>query len=550
VFDEWAAMASEGGAMLQPVADRLEQASHQLGQPMRLAVVGQIKRGKSTLVNALLGEEIAATGQLELTFTVSEFRYAKDRSVFVHFKDGSHKGPLPPKSLDSLTIRNPAMIEELRKIRTVEFTMPNDLLHTFHLIDTPGLGSIHRVDAQNTNEFLGVSAAFGDAGERAAMEQTLTAMGRTASDVHDDSKKELDLADAILYLFSRGLNEGDHSVVTQFLGAASGSITPLRAFAVLSRCDQYWPPDRDLPGSPNLLTYDPMVAANTIIDRYLSDPGVRRLFYTIVPVSGLVGIGACLLTDDEICWLDELRAVEPNLLARRLRDAARFATETDLSGIALPGAARRRLIDRLGNWGTLRACGYLRDGATASQMRDHLVDDSGVTRLRDLIGSHFGNRASVIKLSRGIQDATAEIGQCRLRFQRAGQPVPELIDLIAEQIEQLRIGEHTTAAELSVLSDLYNDELTLSDDEKAEILTVTGEHGTSCAARLGHPEETPLPQLAEAAARQAERWASKEQDPALNRPTLRAARTMRRSYDRLAYQISQDGHPPVGIDES
>jgi Dynamin family len=550
VFENWATMAGEGGDLLQPVADQLRQASHQLGQPMRLAVVGQIKRGKSTLVNALLSEEVAATGQLELTFTVSEFRYAKERSVFVHFKDGSHKGPLPPEALDSLTVRNPAIVDELRKIRTVEFTMPNDLLHTFHLVDTPGLGSIHLVDAQNTNEFLGVSATFGDTDERAAMEQTLTAMGRTVTDVHDDSKKELDLADAILYLFSRGLNEGDHSVVSQFTGAASGSVTPLRAFAVLSRCDQYWPPDRDLPGSPSLVTYDPMAAASTIIDRYLSDPGIRRLFYTIVPVSGLVGIGACLLTDDEICWLDELRAVETDLLARRLRDAARFATEAALSGIALPVAARRRLIDRLGNWGTLRACGYLRDGLTPAQMRDRLVDDSGVARLRDLIASHFGNRAAVIKLSRGIQDATAAIGQCRLTFQQAGQPVPEVVDLIAERIEQLRLSEHGTAAELSVLSDLYNDELTLRDDELAEILTVTGEYGATWAARLSLPEDTPLPQLVEAADRHAERWASKEQDPTLNRPTLSAARTMRRSYDRLAYQISRAGDPAAGTDGS
>ena len=167
MFEQWAMMADDGDGLLQPVAAQLRQASHQLGQPMRLAVVGQIKRGKSTLVNALLGEEIAATGQLELTFTVSEFRYALERSVFVHFKDGSRKGPLPPEALDSLTVRNPAMVDELRRIRTVEFTMPNDLLHTFHLVDTPGLGSIHLVDAQNTNEFLGVSATFGDAEELA-----------------------------------------------------------------------------------------------------------------------------------------------------------------------------------------------------------------------------------------------------------------------------------------------------------------------------------------------------------------------------------------------
>jgi hypothetical protein len=173
-----------------------------------------------------------------------------------------------------------------------------------------------------------------------------------------------------------------------------------------------------------------------------------------------------------------------------------------------------------------------------------------VTYLRNLIAAHFGNRAAVIKLSRGIQDATTAIGKCRLAFQQARQPVPEVVDLIAERVEQLRISENGTAAELSVLSDLYNDELALRDDEIAEILTVTGEYGTTWAARLGLPGDTPLPQLAEAAGRHAERWASKEQDPTLNRPTLRTARTMRRSYDRIAYQISRADDPAAGTDGS
>ena len=74
---------------------------------------------------------------------------------------------------------------------------------------------------------------------------------------------------------------------------------------------------------------------------------------------------------------------------------------------------------------------------------------------------------------------------------------------------------------------------------------MTGEDGTTWRHRLGLAEDTPLDELAAAAERLAEKWASKEQDPTLNRPTLRAARTIRRSYDKIAYQISQarQSHP-------
>ncbi|GAB7108264.1 hypothetical protein JCM4814A_65780 [Streptomyces phaeofaciens JCM 4814] len=56
-------------------AGALRDTADGLREPLRLAVAGQIKRGKSTLVNALPGERVALTGQLEVTFAVT-FRLA------------------------------------------------------------------------------------------------------------------------------------------------------------------------------------------------------------------------------------------------------------------------------------------------------------------------------------------------------------------------------------------------------------------------------------------------------------------------------------------
>ncbi len=51
----------------QAVAGALAEALDDLARPMRLAVTGQIKRGKSTLVNALTRLPVAATGSDEVT---------------------------------------------------------------------------------------------------------------------------------------------------------------------------------------------------------------------------------------------------------------------------------------------------------------------------------------------------------------------------------------------------------------------------------------------------------------------------------------------------
>jgi GTPase SAR1 family protein len=539
VFRDCDALAIGHGEPLLAVAQQLRQTLGRLDQPMRLAVIGQIKRGKSTLVNALLGESVAATGQLELTFTVSEFCYGYDRLVYVHYKDGTSQGPLPPSALDSMTIRNPAKLDQLRKIRTVEYTMPNGLLRTFRLIDTPGLGSIYGLDSQNTSELIGVPATFVAELELAAMGEALAAMGRTGSDMHSDSVAEIQGADAVLYLFDRALHESDYETVEQFLGAARGSVTPLRAFGVLSRCDQYWPPDPYLPGNPDPLSYDPMRVAADITGRYMDQPAIQRLFLTVAPVAGLVGIGACLLTQEELGWLDELRrAVEPPLLAKRLRDTGRFATAATLADVPLPAAMRSQLIGRLGTWGIHLACRYLRDGLGPDEVRKHLVADSGVLRLRELITGHFGTRASVIKLEHGLQEVAAEIWQCRLAIRRADQETPQELNTIASEVERLRVSERSPS-ELAVLTALYNNKLTLSPDEVHQIRLVTGERGTSFAARLGMPNDTPLPDLAAIADQLAARWAAREHDPTLDRASIRAARTIRRSYDRLVRQIAE-----------
>jgi hypothetical protein len=546
VLRECARRAARGGSHVAPASPALQLAAARLSEPLRLAVVGQIKRGKSTLVNAVLGEQVAATGQLELTFTVSEFHHDDERAVRVYYKDGSVEGPLPPGTLESLTARNPAALEKLRRISKVEYAMPSELLRSFRLIDTPGLGSVYADDARNSLDYLGLAedefaGAFTDAAELAAARQALGALGRTAHDVYADSTRQAGEADAMVYLFSRGPHPADYRTVVKFLGQAAGQVTPVRAFGVLSMCDQYWSGSRDEPGNPDPVTYDPMAKAQAIANRHLGEPGIGSLFYTILPVAGIVGIGARLLTPSEFDLLGELSTAEPRILARALGDVGRFATAAELHGIALPAAERARLIARLGGWGTFLACRYLRDQLAEDELRDRLVAHSGVARLRDLIIRHFGNRSAIIKLDRGIRDAAAEIARCRLAGQLVGRPEPPALSDIAARIERLTQTEHG-AAEVAALSAYYRDELRLAADQVRDLLMVTGECGTSWAARLGQPENTPPSELATEAGRHAAAWSAVLLDPTLDRATRSAARTIRRSYERLRQRTTERSH--------
>ena len=95
---------------------------------------------------------------------------------------------------------------------------------------------------------------------------------------------------------------------------------------------------------------------------------------------------------------------------------------------------------------------------------------------------------------------------------------------------------------MAALSAYYRGELRLAADQTRDLLTVTGECGTSWAARLGLPEDTPPAELAAVAGRHAAAWSAVLLDPTLDRATRSAARTIRRSYERLRQHITERAH--------
>src|SRR5580658_6534382 len=72
--------------VLKPDLDRLKR---RIREPVRVAVVGPVNSGKSTIVNALLGQRIAPTDVSECTKLVAWFRYGRPQRVEVQLQDGS-----------------------------------------------------------------------------------------------------------------------------------------------------------------------------------------------------------------------------------------------------------------------------------------------------------------------------------------------------------------------------------------------------------------------------------------------------------------------------
>src|SRR6202158_4458271 len=66
----------------------VERIARQLNQPIRIALAGTLKAGKSTLVNALVGEDIAPTDATEATRIVTWFRHGPTPKVTANHRGG------------------------------------------------------------------------------------------------------------------------------------------------------------------------------------------------------------------------------------------------------------------------------------------------------------------------------------------------------------------------------------------------------------------------------------------------------------------------------
>ncbi|CAG9168073.1 GTPase Der [Cupriavidus laharis] len=126
-----------------------------------LVVVGRFSRGKTSLMNAMLGTERLPVGILPLTSVITTVAYGSPERAIVSYQE-ARRPPLEI-ALDALAEyvtqqRNPG---NAKRIRTAEIRLNAELLRRgFHFIDTPGLGSPVWENTRTTEDFLPEADAF------------------------------------------------------------------------------------------------------------------------------------------------------------------------------------------------------------------------------------------------------------------------------------------------------------------------------------------------------------------------------------------------------
>jgi GTP-binding protein EngB required for normal cell division len=196
------------GVSLSGVADALARvvaARERLARPLTIAIMGEFSAGKSTFVNALLGEAVAPMGVLPTTTTINVFRRGSSGGARVHYRDG-RIATLAPGDVHGFLHGLDGT--EAARIRHVEIERTGERMGEAAVVDTPGLNALDAFHEQVAREFLDeadavvwlFSATRSGAATEVGMLQSLRAGGRQVLGVLNkvdtlDESERVELAD-------------------------------------------------------------------------------------------------------------------------------------------------------------------------------------------------------------------------------------------------------------------------------------------------------------------------------------------------------------------
>jgi hypothetical protein len=462
---------------------RLTTLRSRLDEPLRVAIAGRVKAGKSTLLNALVGERLAPTDEGECTRIITWYldghtyqvlarpRVGEPRQLKFHREEDAIEvdlGGLSPSDVDSL-----------------EVTWPSQALRTATLIDTPGIGSLSEQVSRRAWEVLA-------------------------------AEDEETPADAVLYLM-RHLHAGDLEFLRAFQDTEVSRPNPVNAIGVLSRADEI--------GVGRL---DAMASARRIASRLAAEPHVRRVVQTVVPVAGLLAETAATLTETEVAQLRRVAEVPVAEAEELLLTTDRFLERRPELG--LTSIEREALLRRFGIFGVRLAATLLRRGdvATATDLARDLAERSGVGHLHDVLRSLFFERRDVLKSRSALLAVDALV---------RAHPRPGS-DAIAAEVEEVVASAHPFN-ELRVLSSVRAGWVTGKPDVIEDLERTIGGGGSAAHLRLGVAPDAGQAELTGVAGEALARWQRRAENPLTSHELMVASRVAVRSCEGILADLAR-----------
>ncbi len=461
-------------------AAEIDAIRQRINGPLRVALAGRVKAGKSTLLNALIGERLAPTDAGECTRVVTWYRYDTSYAVTARTTAGTTIKPRFRKLRDALAIDLPPELT----IRSLEVGWPSRSLNDTIFIDTPGLGSLTAGLEEGTGGLLEVTGP------------------------------NPNQADAMIYLMRHAHGE-DLTFLEGLRDAGVPLGSPVNTVGILSRADEIGG------GRPDALD-----SCQRIAVRYQNDERIRSLSATVIPMVGLLAETAATLEESEFVHLARIAADE-DAHDTLLLSVDRFR---DPEANPLPAELRERVLQRFGLYGIRLGVRAISDGTapTSQALAAFLLRASGMHRLREVIRQYFTTRARVLVARSALTEMRSLASRLAAEDRSSAARLSSAVDQVLSSANELALLEVLHEAAVGIVA--------FGAEERMEAERIAGD--LDIAERIALPVDAPASVRDRTILAGVERWRTRAANPLLDRATARACEVMARAYEGMYAEVT------------
>ena len=371
---------------------QIDRLSEEFNTPFSLAIVGQMRIGKSSLMNGIIGRESAVVGVNETTATINFFKYGEGdltNKFRVHWKD-KHCEDFSCSAIGKWV----GELEHASRTRFLEFFDDSDFFKRINLIDTPGTRSVINNHRDIINNFIAEKRE----------QETLQHGGK---------------ADAIMYVSGPVANLSAEKMLKDFQDNTRlpGS-TQYNSIAVLHKWETL---DVERP-------YDEALKKASFMEKQLQQSVLK-----VIPVSGPLALATKTLDDD--FWNNLVQLIQSNdlhnLRQNIERGDSRFKRRIEngeklLKQSQLPWACFRTIIKYA----------IQENIKNGDKLRNEILRLSGIESLMAFIEKNFIEKSKQIKSLTVLKKA---IEPCHIAQLRIKADIDEKEKLINDAERSLSI---------------------------------------------------------------------------------------------------------------